>query len=156
MLSKFHGNQRLNYFTGQLLAEEDFQAEQAYHIQADRAHARSLHTWGIVDGLELSIREDGALVLQPGSAIDRMGRAINLAGAQVLPIGPPAGEGALYLTIGYEEGFEESARSAENVQNYTRIAELVVVAGSVQTASGGWLGGAAGQGDIRVDAVGGD
>jgi hypothetical protein len=129
---KFHGNRRPNYFTGQLLGEEDFQAEQAYHIHTDRVHAQTLHTWGIVEGLELSIREDGALVLQPGYAIDRTGRGIALSGAQALTLPPPSGEGSLYLSIGYDEGFEESARSAENAQNYTRITELMVVSESQQ------------------------
>jgi hypothetical protein len=136
MQQKFHANRRPNYFTGQLLGEEDFQAEQAYHMQTDRVHARTLHTWGIVDGLELSIREDGGPVLQPGYAIDRMGRIIAIQEAQALPLAPPAGEGSVYLFIAYEEGFEESARSADSAQNYTRIGEIAVVTDSNQPPPG--------------------
>jgi hypothetical protein len=129
---KFRGNQRPNYFIGQLLGEEDFQAEQSYHIQGDRVHARGLHSWGIVDGLELSARDDGGLVLQPGSAVDRMGRVIAVADAQLLALTPPAGQGSVYLSIGYKEAFGGAAGSADSTQNYTRIAELAVLSDTVQ------------------------
>lgn len=45
---------RLNYFNGQFLKEKDFQEEQSYHRENQRLHNKNLHSWGIVEGLELS------------------------------------------------------------------------------------------------------
>jgi hypothetical protein len=42
---------RVRYFNGQFLQEEDFQVEQAYHLDRQRRHNRTLHTPGIADGL---------------------------------------------------------------------------------------------------------
>ena len=45
---------RLNYYNSQFLKENDFNDEQLYHNQMRRFHNRALHTWGIVEGLEVA------------------------------------------------------------------------------------------------------
>lgn len=68
---------RVHYFPQQFLRTEDFTQEQAYHMQMRRRHNIAHHVWGIVQGLELRVEEDGPVV-QPGMAIDGYGRELIL------------------------------------------------------------------------------
>ena len=74
------GARRVNYFRGQLLSATDFQAEQEYLISARHRHNRALHGSGIATGLAVTVTTDGssAVVVEPGIAIDRHGREIEL------------------------------------------------------------------------------
>jgi hypothetical protein len=96
---------RLNYFKGQFLQEEDFNAEQAYHIRMRRLHNRALHTWGVVEGLVVSqIASTNSVVVAPGIAIDKMGQEIvlPLPGSQSIPISGVT-KGEVFITISYDE-----------------------------------------------------
>ncbi len=68
---------RVHYYPQQFLRTEDFQQEQAYHIQMRRRHNIAHHVWGIVTGLKLCVEEDGPVVL-PGMAVDGYGRELIL------------------------------------------------------------------------------
>lgn len=68
---------RLRYFNGQFLQDQDFTAEQEYHLDRLRRHNRLLHTPGIADGLTVTVSGTSARV-SPGTAIDRHGRQIVL------------------------------------------------------------------------------
>jgi DNA-binding beta-propeller fold protein YncE len=73
--------ERLNYFTGQFLAERDFKDEQNYHIGKHRQHNRYLHGWGTVCGLKVtqhpnSACQDRFIIIEPGLALDCCGREI--------------------------------------------------------------------------------
>lgn len=73
--------ERLNYFTGQFLAERDLRAEQEYHIAKHRQHNRYLHGHGTVCGLKVAQHPNPAcrdrfVVLEPGLALDCCGREI--------------------------------------------------------------------------------
>jgi DNA-binding beta-propeller fold protein YncE len=73
--------ERLNYFTGQFLAERDFRDEQNYHIGKHRHHNRYLHGWGTVCGLRVIQHPDPAcqsrfVIIEPGLAVDCCGREI--------------------------------------------------------------------------------
>jgi hypothetical protein len=74
------GAKRVNYFTGQLLGAADFQVDQEYHIGARHRHNRALHGSGIATGLTVTVSGDSSpsLVVEPGLAIDRRGREIEL------------------------------------------------------------------------------
>jgi hypothetical protein len=67
---------RPRYFSGQVLTAEDFEAEQSYHLEARRRDTRHLHGWGVVSGLAVTPSGSGGVVVEPGLAIDGMGRAI--------------------------------------------------------------------------------
>lgn len=96
---------RLNYFKGQFLQEEDFNAEQAYHIRMRRLHNRALHTWGVVEGLAVSQGSStNSVVVAPGIAIDNLGQEI------VLPIPGSSSiaitgvtKGDVFITVSYGE-----------------------------------------------------
>ena len=70
---------RNNYFTGKLLTERDFTAEQTYMIDKLRLHHLALHGWGVVCGLRVTSHAhcpDLRIVVEPGMAIDSCGREI--------------------------------------------------------------------------------
>lgn len=73
---------RNRYFSGRLLGAEDFQLEQDYFRERLRRHNRALHGTGIVCGLQVSVRPDGAsgeqIVVQPGVAIAPDGEEIEV------------------------------------------------------------------------------
>lgn len=100
---------RLNYSNGQLLDVSDFNDEQAYHRDQRRLHNRVLHGWGIVDGLEVDLTDNGTdLAIRPGSALDKDGREIVLTGPKPEPAKIAARVPALrsvtvYLTIAYRD-----------------------------------------------------
>lgn len=72
-------DKRLKYYNGQFLREQDFTAEQEYHLDRMRRHAGQLHTPGIADGLNVTATVGAvSAVVTPGTALDREGRQIFL------------------------------------------------------------------------------
>ncbi len=72
---------RVNYSERQFLRPQDFQDEQAYHIDMRRRHNIAHHTWGIVAGLDLEEQaiegaEEVNVYVKPGMAVDGFGREI--------------------------------------------------------------------------------
>jgi hypothetical protein len=79
------------YFTSQFLLEGDFTAEQVFHDDLRRLHNLSLHTWGIVKGLEVSTTSTpGQVTVSAGMAIDSMGQEIVLTKPQTVPVSTAA------------------------------------------------------------------
>lgn len=72
--------ERVRYFSGMLLGDDDFNQEQAYLLAKARRHNRMLHGWGIVTGLEVSAsRSDGRQIsVAPGYAVDAWGNEISV------------------------------------------------------------------------------
>ena len=78
-LNELNIKERLNYVLGQVLGVKDFQQEQAYFLHKSRRHNRSLHGYGTIWGLDVTVEtEDDALEIQvfPGLAVDPVGREI--------------------------------------------------------------------------------
>jgi len=68
---------RLRYYEKQYLRTQDFQDEQAYHIEMRRRHSIAHHSWGIVIGLEIKQDPISKIwAVQPGIAVDGYGREI--------------------------------------------------------------------------------
>jgi hypothetical protein len=76
---------RPRYFSGQLLTPDDFEAEQSYHLEARRQHNRHLHGWGIVSGLGVTASGSGGVMVEPGLAIDGLGRTIVVPEPREMP-----------------------------------------------------------------------
>ena len=96
------------FFEGQRLTAADLEAVQDYQRELRWLHNRSLHTWGIVFGLEVTgKRGDREVSIAPGFALDCLGRELILNDPLSLPIPPVAGvNGApavYYLTISFLE-----------------------------------------------------
>lgn len=73
--------ERVRYFTGRLLTQQDLEDEQAYLVDRLRRHHRFLHGWGVVSGLAVSLSPAGEVVVAPGLAIDCAGNEIVVTGA---------------------------------------------------------------------------
>ena len=69
---------RVRYFDGQYLDVDDFINEQQYHIDRQRRISRLLHVSGILEGLEVEVK-DNILSITSGSAVDDQGRQILLS-----------------------------------------------------------------------------
>jgi hypothetical protein len=118
-------DKRLNYFTGQLLTEDDFKEEQQYHIDTLRSHNRNLHTWGIAKGLIVEKSGSKNITVSKGMAIDSLGRQIVLD--RLIEIDLSASTAPmLYLTISYsEKNIDFKEENGEKVN--TRILEEPVL-----------------------------
>lgn len=84
--------ERVNYATGVLLQADDFTAEQTYHRSRLAQLARYLFGSGTLAGLQVLPPENGdnllELKVEPGLAIDRFGRLIEIASAQCIRLAP--------------------------------------------------------------------
>jgi len=122
---------RLKYFNGQLLKQEDFTDEQAYHRSMRQRHNTGVHTPGVVAGLKVDAASATSVVVGTGWAVDQNGREIVL-GATVnlnIDVNPPC-----YVTCAYQESLSDPQTVAETgiagdrrVEESARI-ELVTAA----------------------------
>ena len=99
------------FFDGQRLTAADLGAVHAFHREMRWLHSRSLHTWGIALGFMVSgARDDRTVTVEPGYALDCIGRDLLQAEALTLPVPPLAGNGddpvVRYLTASYAEDAE--------------------------------------------------
>lgn len=124
---------RLNYYNSQFLKENDFNDEQLYYNQMRRFHNRALHTWGIVQGLEVTRVADTARVtVSPGIAIDRLGQEIVLPNTSDEKALDGFAAGAkVYVTIRYADVFDINDKDTKASQTaseyYMRWTERPVV-----------------------------
>jgi hypothetical protein len=119
---------RLKYFTHQFLREQDFEAEQNYHIAMRRLHNRAVHGWGVIEGLAVRKKSEKEITIDPGVAIDGQGREIVLANQVTRDLSAFEPNSYTYLTISYEETLEDSDRySSGGVEGYTRTTEVPLV-----------------------------
>jgi hypothetical protein len=100
----FAGNKRLRYFAGQLLTAADFQEEQQYLLRMRHRQNQALHASGVVWGLAVVVSIDASapsIVVEPGLAIDRKGRELELPASVLLEIGNQSGP--RYVIVEYAE-----------------------------------------------------
>lgn len=93
---------RLHYYDQQFLRSTDFTAEQNYHLSMRRLHNQVLHTWGVVQGLTLSLAGT-AVTVAPGVAMDSQGREMVLGNPTNLDLTPMPVSSNWYVTIVYGE-----------------------------------------------------
>jgi hypothetical protein len=104
--------ERMNYFQFQHLGAEDLALQQGYHRDQRRRHNLGPHSWGVVQGCEISeTPRDGDpgfvdVALSPGLAIDGFGREIVLL--EPVRIAPElftafTGDRVLELWVHYDE-----------------------------------------------------
>lgn len=94
---------RMNYFNGEFLKEDDFKVEQQYHVDMLRAHNRSLHSWGIANGLDIFKIGERKVTIKKGMAIDASGRQIIVEADIEERISDYITAPELYVTISYDE-----------------------------------------------------
>jgi hypothetical protein len=94
---------RPNYYHGQLLLEDDFLAEQSYHVSARLRHNVNLHGWGIVRGLEVVSSSEKSVTVNPGFAIDEFGHDIAVDQAENLDLSGFEPNDLVRVGLAYEE-----------------------------------------------------
>jgi hypothetical protein len=115
---------RLNYFTHQFLREQDFKAEQEYHVAMRRQHNRALHGWGVVEGFDVRKKSEHEITIEPGTAIDSLGREIVLTAPVVRDLSSFERNSQSYITVAYGETWDDVDRhSAGGVEGYMRVTE---------------------------------
>jgi hypothetical protein len=77
---------RLRYFDGQFLKDQDFIDEQKYHIDRQRRLSQILQVSGICQGLPVTAKGVDQAILDPGAAVDAKGRLIVLGAQQVIAL----------------------------------------------------------------------
>lgn len=111
---------RPNYYRGQLLLEDDFRAEQKYHVNARWRHNLNLHGWGVVRGLEVVPEGEKSVTVNPGFAIDRLGRDVRLDQAESLDLVEFEPYDLVEVGLAYEEAPADTASADHNrVECYT-------------------------------------
>ncbi|HEV8691402.1 MAG TPA: hypothetical protein VGQ91_13965 [Ideonella sp.] len=113
MQKSYKSGVRPAYFDGQLLQRDDFVAEQRYHRHARRRHNITMHDWGVVSGLEVSVSGDHQITVRPGVAIDANGNEIDLGQAMPLEVGSFPAHTRLRVTL-YQRNDEEHEREQRN------------------------------------------
>lgn len=120
---------RLNYYDHQFLRVPEFTDEQNYHLNMRRLHNSLLHTWGIVQGLEVTATSGGtgtAVTVSAGVALDSTGRELVLPGDKSLELGGESAGTTLYITITYDEQPSDPTSEAGG-PGMTRMTELPIV-----------------------------
>ena len=78
VLGMLHAFKRTRYFYGMKLTEGTFNRDQSYFNQKRWQMNRLGLGVGVLCGLELSMAEDGQILVSPGVAVDAYGREIVL------------------------------------------------------------------------------
>jgi DNA-binding beta-propeller fold protein YncE len=104
--------ERLNYFTGQFLAERDFQDEQNYFLGKHRAHNHYLHGTGTVCGLKVVPHpspecRDRFVIIEPGLALDCCGNEIVVREKVVVDIAAELAGTSVSSDSGKKGGIQE-------------------------------------------------
>ena len=125
------GLARVNFFSGQLLSADDFQAEQDYFRARLRRHNRLLLGVGIVRGLEVSLdpssSDDGPVVsVGAGYALAPDGEELSVPAARVCRLYAPASSG--FVTLQYVQRISEPiVPTEEHGGQASRIQEGVLI-----------------------------
>jgi len=94
--------ERVQFFDGQRLFASDLQDLEQFNREMRRLHNQSLHQPGVASGYAVSgNRDDRQVTIQPGYAIDAMGREIVLTEPLVLQV-PPVASDAVGRPIYYD------------------------------------------------------
>ncbi len=126
---------RMNYFDHQFLRAEDFTLEQQYQNRMRRLHNSTLHTWGIVTGLEVDFASGATSVtVAKGVAIDSLGQEMVLDGASLDVANYK--EKTVYVTITYDEQKTNSTIDT-GVSGDRNVTETPTVAASDQLPADG-------------------
>jgi hypothetical protein len=119
---------RMNYYDHQFLGAADFKAEQDYHVNMRRMHNKLLHTWGVLDGLEVTAT--GTTVnVAAGRAIDGDGCEIILSDRTPLDLSQQTAGTPIFITIAYKERPSDHTAEAGG-EGDTRIEEAPEVKAS--------------------------
>lgn len=111
---------RPNFFLGKILTPEDLNLDQQYFRGKLKLHNRSLHGFGIVSGLSVTV-ESGQVVVEPGLALDCEGNELVLAARQLIVAPDSCETSATYLNVRFVETGADLVPGGEGEQPATII-----------------------------------
>ncbi|MBC8028645.1 MAG: hypothetical protein H7Z16_00915 [Pyrinomonadaceae bacterium] len=95
--------ERTSFHAGQLLTAQDFTREQEYFLEKLKRHNRTLHGFGVVSGLNVTVVA-GKVVVDPGIALDCEGNEIVICIRQLLsPLSATADSRVAYVNLRFLE-----------------------------------------------------
>jgi hypothetical protein len=129
--------QRINFFKGLFLKQNDWQKEQEYHMEKQRFHNKYLHSPGVVlnclEGLRVSVTDNGKIFrIAPGFAIDGEGRDLYVPETKEILVpylqsfNPPT---TIYISIRYTENLQDRRENTANpdFSGYSRVSEDTII-----------------------------
>jgi hypothetical protein len=100
--------ERPAFFDGQGLTAGDLTQAQRYQREMRWLHNRSLHGWGVVEGLAVAgAKGKVEVTVVPGYALDWLGRELIIASPRTLAV-PALSGGRRYLTLSYIDDSEQT------------------------------------------------
>lgn len=125
-MSESQSLKRPRFFPGKLVTPEDLELEQQYFREKLKRHNRSLHGFGIVSGLKVTVRS-GQIVVEPGLALDCEGNELVIGTTQSITAPPTTGDcHTAYVSIRFvEEGTGQvSSAGREELSTITETFEF--------------------------------
>lgn len=117
---------RPNYYYGQLLLEEDFFAEQNFHVNAQRRHNLELHGSGVVSGLKVNPLNKTTVSVQPGTAIDESGQEIILKSTEDFDLSVEfRANDTVNIVLTYQDGVQQGDSSNTNSINLYAVISAI-------------------------------
>lgn len=126
---QYYSCDRNNYFFGKLMTVRDFESEQIYMNSKRRLGNKMLNGTGIVSGLDMILIDNKTFSLEPGMALDYMGREIVVSEPYVRRLNVIKGfeenknKGILYLCIRYKEELKETTFSVASSSKSNGVTE---------------------------------
>jgi hypothetical protein len=116
---------RPRFFNGKLITAADLELEQEYFRAKSKLHNRSLHGFGIVSGLKVTVSSDQVFV-EPGLALDCEGNELVIETAQSIVPPAPDDSRMAYLNLRFvEEGGDPvPIAGGDEASNITESFEL--------------------------------
>jgi hypothetical protein len=113
-LTKFYPLKRIKPVDGMAVTAEVWNDAHQYHQQHNQFHNLLQHGWGIVTGLQVIASDppDSSIYIQPGVAVDQLGRCIVLQQPVSYEIGNEL-EGLIYLLISYSETAVDTSQATQ-------------------------------------------
>ncbi len=108
---------RAPFFHGKVLTPEDLELTQQYFRERFKRHNRSLHGFGIVSGLNVTV-ESGQIVVAPGLALDCEGNELHIERAQSVIVPPDTAWRAAFVNVRFIEGCADRTAIAEAEKPY--------------------------------------
>lgn len=133
---KIYPFQKNKYFYGKLLTVRDFELEQKFNDEKRYMLNRLLYGSGIVSGLKVVMIDEQTISIEPGMAIDALGREIVIPSPITQKLSLIDGfennnySKSLYLCLGYKESGKERVHAVagglgetQEISQYNRIQE---------------------------------
>ena len=113
---------RPHFFDGKLLTAADLEAEQDYHIDMLKRPNQSLHGFGVISGLKVTI-ESRQVVVEPGIALDCEGHEIVVGASQLRDFASLVNLQTAYVSVRYVERLVDPVPVGTGGEEHANVVE---------------------------------